>query len=116
MAFTDAEIEQHLQVLEQHFWRHRRPPSHLREQMREGQRIQGQSIEIFFQRPAFQRPGQCVEDAVAKLRCVRARGVWQLFRKRADGRWHRYDPVPETASLAEALQIINEDAWHCFFG
>lgn len=84
--------------------------------MREEQKIQGQSIEIFFLRPAFQRPGQCVEDAVAKLRCVRARGVWQLFSKRADGRWHRYDPVPETASLAEALQIINEDVWHGFFG
>ncbi|MDZ4742645.1 MAG: DUF3024 domain-containing protein [Verrucomicrobiota bacterium] len=42
--------------------------------------------------------------------------LWQLFWKRADGKWHRYPPRPETKSLADALAIIHEDPKGCFFG
>ncbi len=116
MPFTPEETTRHIAVLEEHFWSHRRPPLALREQIREGQRLEGQSIELFFVRPAFQRPGVHIEESIAKLRRVRSRGVWQIFWKRADGKWHRYPPHPETKSLISALQIIHEDAHACFFG
>jgi hypothetical protein len=47
---------------------------------------------------------------------VRARKIWKIYWKRADLKWHRYDPHPEAANLAEALRIIDEDACCCFFG
>ena len=60
--------------------------------------------------------GADIEESLAKVQYVRSRGVWRLFWKRADGKWHGYPPHPEAASLAEALQVIDQDANACFFG
>jgi len=116
MAFTDIEITEHLKVLETSLWSCRRPPLALRDKIREGQRFAGQSIELFFVRPAFERPGEHTEDAIAKVQYVRTCDVWRLFWKRADGKWHRYPPCPEAVSLSSALRAINEDTNGCFFG
>lgn len=116
MAFTDAEIAEHTAVIERLLWAKHRPPLHIRDQMREGQRFADQSIEFFFVRPAFNRPGQHVEESIAKVTFVRSRQVWRLYWKRADGKWHSYSPRPELKSLAAALQVIDEDERCCFFG
>lgn len=116
MAFTDLEIAEHTIALEQHFWAHRRPPLNLRDRIREGQRFANRSIELFVVRPAFNRPGEHTEESIAKLTYVRSNNVWQLFWKRADGKWHRYPPRPEAKSLVAALGVIHEDANACFFG
>ena len=116
MAFTELEIAQHQKALEDTFWSRRRPPLHVREQMREGQRFTDQAIELFFVRPAFNRPGTEVEDAIAKVQFVRTQGVWRIFWQRADGKWHGYPPCAKAKSLAEALRVIHEDAHRCFFG
>jgi nucleotide-binding universal stress UspA family protein len=39
MTFTDIQTAEHMKVLEDSFWSRRRPPLHLRDQVREGQRI-----------------------------------------------------------------------------
>lgn len=116
MAFTDSEIAEHTLTLESCFWERRRPPVHLRDKIREGQRFTDQSIELFFVRPAFQRPGEFTEDSVAKVTYVRSTKAWRIFWKRADGKWHRYEPCPQTKSLAAALAVIHEDSYRCFFG
>ena len=116
MAFTDLEITEHTLTLEQHFWSHRRPPLHLRDKVREGQRFTDQSIELFIVRPAFNRPGEHTEEPIAKVTYIRSKALWHLFWKRADGKWHRYPPHPETKSLAVALGVIHEDGNACFFG
>lgn len=116
MAFTDLEIAEHTLVIEQMFWSRRRPPLHLREKMREGQRFAGHSIELFFVRPAYNDQGRHIEESIAKITFVRNRGVWRLFWKRADLKWHGYQPRPEADSLAAALRIIDEDTYNCFFG
>ena len=116
MAFTDAEIAEHITVLENCFWSRRRPPLHLRDKVREGQRFSGRSIELFFVRPAFNRPGEEVEESIAKVQHILRHGHWRLFWKRADNKWHRYPICPQTNSLAEALREIDEDPCCCFFG
>lgn len=116
MAFTDSESAEHTQLIEDRFWSRRRPPLPLRDKIREGQRITGHAIELFFVRPAFQRPGSFVEEPIAKIQYVRSRNLWKIFWQRADLKWHGYEPCPETDSLAEALRIIDEDACNCFFG
>ena len=116
MAFTDAEIAEHTALIEQLLWSRHRPPLHLRDKMREGQRFSGHAIEFFFVRPAFNRPGEQVEESLAKVQYVRSRGRWRLYWKRADGKWHAYQPFPEARSLADALRAIDQDAHSCFFG
>ena len=116
MAFTDSEIAAHSTLIEELFWSRRRPPLHLRDQVREGQRFTGHAIELFLVRPAFNRPGEPIEESIAKVQYVRTRDVWHLFWKRADLKWHRYEPCPEADSLAAALRTIDADAHCCFFG
>ncbi len=116
MPFTDSEIAEHLKVLEESFWTRCRPPVHLRGQVREGQRITGRTIELFIVRPAFNRPEEYIEESISKVQHLPRLRVWRIFWKRADGKWHRYTPFPEVSSLAEALQVIEEDSNGCFFG
>ncbi len=116
MAFTENEIVEHAATIEQRFWSHHRPPLNLRDKIREGQRISGQAVELFFVRPVFNMPGQFVEEPIAKVKFVRSRNVWQLFWKRADNKWHRYSPHPEMKALAVALDVIQADSHGCFFG
>ncbi len=116
MDFTDAEISEHMKVLEDTFWSRRRPPLHLRDKLREGQRFTNRTIELFIVRPAFNRPGEEIEESIAKIQHLPRLRVWRLFWKRADGHWHRYPPCPETDSFAAALHVIDADANACFFG
>ena len=116
MAFSENETEAILGQLEEGFWAHCRPPLHLRDKVREGQRIDGQSIELFLVRPAFRRPGEEIEEAIAKIRYVRSRDAWAIYWQRADLKWHLYEPCPETETLSAALAKIREDEHACFFG
>ena len=116
MAFTDIEIAEHTALIEKLFWSKRRPPLHLRGQVQEGQRLSGHAIEFFFVRPFYNRPGQFREDAIAKLRFVRSRNLWQIYWMRADLKWHRYVPDENVVTLADALRVIDRDANGCFFG
>lgn len=116
MAFTEFEIAEHAAVIERVFWSKRRPPLHLRDKVREGQRIAGQSVELFFVRPVWNDPRRQTEEAIAKLTYVRTSGVWRIFWMRADLKWHRYPPVPEAPTLEAALRIVHADAKACFFG
>lgn len=116
MAFTENETAAILSQLEDEFWAHHRPPLELRDKLREGQRIAGQSIELFLNRPAFEVPGEWIEEAIAKIRYFRSQDVWVIYWQRADLKWHRYDPCPEVETLSEALATIHEDAHACFFG
>ena len=116
MPFTDSEIAGHTAVIEERFWSRRRPPLHLREKIREGQRLDGFNIELFFARPSFFRPDQIIEEDIARIQWVPARKLWKLYWKRADLKWHACLPQPEAATLADALRIIDEDASGCFFG
>lgn len=99
MAFTEFEIAEHAAVIERVFWSRRRPPLHIRDRIREGQHIEGQSVELFFVRPVWDDPTRHTEESIAKLTFVLASGVWRIFWKRADLKWHRY---PARAGSADA--------------
>lgn len=116
MAFSDLEIAEHTALIERAFWTKHRPPLPIRDQMREGQRFDGHSVELFFVRPVHNDPTRHTEESIAKVTFVRSSGKWRLFWKRADGRWHRYPPRPEVATLKAALRVIDQDANACFFG
>ena len=116
MAFSENETEKILRQLEEEFWTHRRPPIHLRNKVREGQRIEDHSIELFLVRPSFRRPDEWIEEPISKIRYVRSRDAWGIYWRRADLKWHRYDPCQETETLPEALAIISKDQHGCFFG
>jgi hypothetical protein len=79
VAFSDAEIARYADLIEKLIWTKRRPPLHLRDKLREGQRIAGREIELFLVRPLFSDPTRQVEESIAKARYVKSRDVRQVF-------------------------------------
>jgi len=88
MPFTESEIAEHTALIEELFWSRRRPPLHLRDKIREGQRLDGFNIELFFVRPSFFSPEQIIEEDISRIQWVSARKIWKLYWKRADLKWH----------------------------
>ena len=57
-----------------------------------------------------------IEEMIAKTTFVRRAKTWKVFWRRADLKWHQYDPVPELRSLDEFLELVEDDEHGCFWG
>lgn len=115
MALSEFETARARKVLGE-FIDRRRPPSHLRDEIDIDYRITGQSVEVVTIRPAWDRPNEKIESAVAKATFVRSRQVWRIYWKRADLKWHLYEPAAEVGQLSEFVHVVDEDAHGCFWG
>jgi len=94
----------------------RRPAPHIRPKLDFGFRVSGQSVELFEIRPQWDRPSVKRESSFAKATFVRTKGMWRVFWKRADLRWHGYEPVPVVAAIEDFLSVVQKDKYGCFFG
>ncbi len=94
----------------------RRPPAHIRPELDLAYRFEGQSVEIFELRPAYQSPNEIIETSIAKATYVKVKRIWQIYWMRADLKWHRYDPQATVPSVEEFLAVIDHDQYGCFFG
>lgn len=86
------------------------------DKLRHDFRIEGLSIILFEVRPHWQKPKQTIESEYAKLRYFKSRGEWQLYWMRQDLNWYLYEPHPIGKGYMPLLRVIEEDAYHCFFG
>ena len=94
-----------------------RPPVHIRPELDIGYRISGQSVEIFEIRPAWRgKPGETMEQAVAKTTFVKTQGIWKIYWQRADLKWHRYEPDAEVPDLEAFIKVVERDEYCCFYG
>jgi len=93
-----------------------RPPAHLREQVDLGFRYDGRNVEIFEIRPRWDNAAKRVEEAVAKARYLKSRDTWLVYWRRADLKWHKYDPMPEVDTVKAFLKLVSDDEHACFFG
>jgi hypothetical protein len=98
------------------FLARRQPPAHIRAKLDIAVRVAGQSVEIVEIRPRWNRPEERHESPIAKATYVKARGLWRVFWRRHDLKWHRYDPCPTVGSLKVFGELVHEDRHHCFFG
>ena len=114
-GFSESELTKITELVES-FVESRRPPQHIRSELDTCYRITGQSFEIFEIRPRWRQPEEIQEISVAKATYVKSRKVWKLYWMRADLKWHRYTPLPDTKSLQHVLKEIGEDPYCCFWG
>ena len=94
----------------------KRPEPCIRNKVDIGFRIADQSFEIYEARPNFMDPKEKIESPVAKATYVKSSGIWKLYWMRADLKWHRYEPLADTAVLERVLQEIDQDPYSCFWG
>lgn len=115
MALSEFEIKR-LEKLASGYVEANRPPAHIRPELDLGFRISDQSLELFEIRPRWDDPSEILEHPFAKTTFVKKTRSWKIYWMRQDLKWHRYDPVPEVASLEEFLSVVTEDALACFHG
>jgi hypothetical protein len=114
MAFNELDLKRIDNCLG-NFCRRRTRPEHA-DQLRLVYEIHGESVVIAEERPDWQNPAERMRTPVAKLRFVRASGLWTLYWVRADLKWHAYRPAPPTADLAALVEIVDRDEYCAFFG
>jgi hypothetical protein len=115
MALSELERKRYEKAVAKFLEAHR-PPPEIRQELDLGFRLEGQSIEIFEIRPDWQDPNKKMENPVAKATYVKRAEEWRVYWQRADLKWHRYEPHPSASTIEEFLQVVDEDAYCCFFG
>jgi hypothetical protein len=115
MSVSEFEIKRIEKIMDSYLEK-TRPPAHIRNELDIGYRIQNQSVEIFEIRPAFKRPNEKIEHAIAKTTYVKRSGKWKIYWMRADLKWHKYEPFPEAGNLEGFISIIEDDHYGCFYG
>lgn len=116
MAFSEIELKRCEKIVDAYVQR-KRPPPHIRKELDISFRINGQSVEIFEVRPAWQgETGEFIEHGVFKTTYVKRSDSWKIYWLRADLKWHRYEPDAEVDTLEDALAVCERDEYGCFYG
>lgn len=115
MAFNDIERKRIERALDAFLAEHR-PPAHIRPKLDLGYRLSDQSVEILEIRPQWDDESIIHKRGIAKATYVRSRKLWKLFWKRADMKWHAYEPHPTASNIDEVLTVVGSDDCCCFFG
>jgi hypothetical protein len=115
MGLSEFEIKRIEKIVGQ-FVEKRRPAPGKRDQLDISFRILNQSFEIFEIRPQWNNPDNKIEGPVAKTTYVKSTKKWKLYWKKADMKWHGYEPFRESESLEEILEVVGQDRHGCFWG
>ena len=114
MAFDDLElkrIDRQVGALAR-----QRSPEHVKDQIRTEYRVKGHDVVLYSTRPDWLGSDEWMEEPIAKFKFVRSANEWRLFWMRRDLKWHRYEGLPASDSLANLVQEVDSDPWCCFFG
>ncbi len=115
MSISEFEIKRYEKIVGQYIEK-RRPPTHVRNEVDLAFRLEKQSVIIFEIRDAWKRPGEKIELPIAKATYVKKTNSWKIYWQRADLKWHRYEPTPETKTIEEFLAVVEDDEFCCFWG
>lgn len=115
MALSEFETKR-VEKLASEYTEAHRPPAHVRDKLDLGFRVSDRSLELFEIRPRFNDPSTKIEESVAKTTYIKKSRSWKIYWKRADLKWHGYEPVPEVRTLDEFFEVVEKDQYGCFRG
>ena len=93
-----------------------RPKPEIRNRLDIAYEIIGQSIILNEVRPRWNNPEEIFASGYAKATYVKQKNIWKVFWKRADNKWHSYEPQPTVLQLDEFLKLVDQDKYACFKG
>jgi Protein of unknown function (DUF3024) len=93
-----------------------RPEEDIRNEIDISYRIEDQSVIIYEIRPGWTNKTEILNIDVAKTTYVKSTNNWKIFWKRASGLWESYKPKATVKTIAEFVQIVEEDKHSCFWG
>ena len=96
--------------------RNKRPPEEIRPKLDYTYFIQRNTFILCEVRPDWRTMKDWKNIPFAKIHYLKSEEVYKIYWQRGSGKWIYYEPVRETESLADALNVINEDTFGCFYG
>lgn len=115
MTFHDLELKKIENALAV-FLAKKRPPAHIRPELDYGYKLSGQSVELVEIRPQWDDKSKIHHYPFAKATFVKTQNLWKVYWRRADLKWHGYEPVPTVPSIEKFLAVVDADKYACFFG
>jgi hypothetical protein len=94
----------------------RRVPQDVRHEVRLEFRIKGERVTLLERRPPFRGKGEWIELVIAQFRRDQDSGKWVLYCADRNSRWHLYEGVRATTTLAPLLTEIDRDPTGIFWG
>ena len=88
----------------------------IRAQVDIGYSYDGKVVILFEIRPQWKDPKKMQQIEFAKIRYYKSRPEWNLYWKRASGKWELYEPFPKSSHLGKIIETIKEDKHGCFYG
>ena len=76
----------------------------------------GSKATLIEHRPSFLDPSKWTESPVAQLRFEAPTGLWSLFCRDRNQRWHPYGPMPTSPHLHKFLAELDRDPTGIFWG
>lgn len=97
-------------------WARARVPAHLHDQVRVEVDAEQRHLTIVECRPPWDGVGEWTRFPVARLRFTRTSGLWSLFWRDRNLRFHHYDGINDTATVEDLLAEIEQDPTSIFWG
>lgn len=99
-------------------WCRARVPAHVRDQVRVEADVAERHVTIVECRPPWRADvgAEWTRFPIARLRYTKSTGMWSLYWRDRNLRFHGYDRVPPAASVDELLSEVDRDPTAIFWG
>lgn len=96
-------------------WCNQRVPEHLWKQVKVEADVAARHVTIVEVRPSWRGEGEPTRFPIARLRYTAASGMWSLYWRDRNLKFHAYD-LPPSPSVQRLLDYINDSGDPIFFG
>jgi hypothetical protein len=105
-------------VVRVQWWYRARVPAHVRDQIRVEADVAERHVTIVECRPPWRADmgAEWTRFPIARLRYTKSTGLWSLYWRDRNLRFHQYDRVPATASVEDLLAEVDRDPTAIFWG
>jgi hypothetical protein len=99
-------------------WCRARVPERVRDEVRVEADVAERHVTIVECRPPWQveASAEWTRSSIARLRYSKSTGLWSLFWRDRNQKFHAYDRVPASASVEELLAEVDRDPTGIFWG
>lgn len=109
MDINESRIKKYIETL-------RPEDAEIRKKLDYGYSFKNKVFLLYAIRPVWNNPKEIMHSEYAKIRYYNSKNEWNLYWKRASGKWELYEPFPRSTHLEKIIKIIEEDKYGCFYG
>ena len=91
-------------------------PPHARAEIKLSYNIRGNDVKIVESRPHFMDKDKWTEMEIARIKYDDKTLTWQLYWKRANGKWEKYPDFKAVSDLKKIVNEIESDPQGAFWG